>query len=46
MLDLMQRFLKGKRLACHCDDLVQGEIRCHGQIIVAILEGVDPRSVP
>jgi hypothetical protein len=45
LIEMMWRFLKGKRLACHCDDLVVGEVRCHGQIIVAILEDADPRMV-
>jgi hypothetical protein len=44
MIDMMKKFLKGKRLACHCR-LEEGTITCHGQIIVAILEEVDPRSV-
>ncbi len=46
MIQMMERFLKGKRLACHCDDEMEdGKIMCHGQIIVAILEGMNAQDV-
>lgn len=43
---MMKRFLKGKRLACHCEDEMEdGKIMCHGQIIVSILEGIKAEDV-
>lgn len=42
------RFLEGKRLGCHCrpKEGFQSQLMCHGQILVAIIEGVDPKEVP
>lgn len=39
--------LRGKVIACHCRPKrgFQGELLCHGQIIVGRLEGIDPATV-
>ena len=40
--------LKGKRLGCFCrpDGGFKGKVRCHGQIIAAFCDGVQPEDIP